>query len=244
MAHTLRSQSIVHEALEVPGYTMETDMARFDWQRWQKTGLDATRVAAGGIEKVVLGGLCMGGMMAASIVDRIPEHVAGLVLLSPTFAYDGWGLSPSRHLRHFAYWTGIDRFFSVSERTPFGVKNEKMRKWIERELNDNAASAAGPMRIPLRALREADRMMGEALLSLRKHDIPLLVIHAREDEITRLSSVQRIFDSLPTRNKQFVVLENSYHMISIDNDRRQVASTIARFVHSLSERNGMGEAPT
>lgn len=234
MAHSLRSQSIVHEAVEVPGYTLATDVSDFDWQRWQSTGLDVTKSAAGQNEKIVLGGLCMGGMMAASIVDRIPERVAGLVLLSPTFAYDGWGLSPTRHLRHFAYWTGIDRFFSVNERTPFGVKNEKIRKWIERELKESAASAAGPARIPLRALREADRMMEQALLSLRKHDIPLLVIHARQDEITRLSSVQRIFDSLPTCNKQLVVLENSYHMISIDNDRKQVASTIAGFVRSLS----------
>jgi len=63
---------------------------------------------------------------------------------------------------------------------------------------------------------------------------PLLVMHAREDEITRLESVQRLFDALPTRDKELAVLENSYHMVTIDNDRQEVASLLAQFVKRLA----------
>ncbi|MBC7413927.1 MAG: alpha/beta fold hydrolase [Herminiimonas sp.] len=239
MAHALRSRGIAHHALQVPGYTLATGHSSVDWRDWRQAGLQAVGSVAAQAPAVVLGGLCMGGMLAAAVAQQMqasPQRVAGLVLMSPTFAYDGWGMSPVRHLRHLGYWTGLDRFFSVKEREPFGVKNEKIRKWIVRELQQREVSAAGPSRISLRALREADRMMKLARSYLEALDCPLLVIHARDDEITTLGSVQRVFDRLPQRDKQLAVLENSYHMISIDNDRQQVASLVADFVQRVSIR--------
>ena len=60
------------------------------------------------------------------------------------------------------------------------------------------------------------------------------MIHAREDEITRLESVQRLFDALPACDKELAMLENSYHMVTIDNDRQEVASLLGRFVQRLA----------
>lgn len=237
MAHTLRSRSIDHRALEVPGYTLASDVSSANWHAWRRSGLSAVNAAAPDAPAVVLGGLCMGGMLAAAVAQQMGQRVAGLVLMSPTFAYDGWGMSPIRHLRHVGYWTGIDRFFSVKEREPFGVKNEKIRKWIVRELQERSVCAAGPARIPLRALREADRMMKVARQYLQNIDCPLLIIHARQDEITTFESVRRVFDGVPQVDKQLAVLENSYHMISIDNDRQQVATLIADFVQRVSVPN-------
>lgn len=239
MAHSLRSRSIAHHALEIPGYTLASDTASANWRAWRRAGLAAVDAAVPGAPAVVLGGLCMGGMLAANVAQQIPQRVAGLVLMSPTFAYDGWGMSPIRHLRHLGYWTGFDRFFSVKEREPFGVKNDKIRKWIVRELQERAVCAAGPARIPLRALREADRMMKVARHYLQTLDCPLLIIHAREDEITTLESVRHVFEDVPQVDKQLAVLENSYHMISIDNDRKQVAALIADFVQRVSAPNVM-----
>ena len=88
--------------------------------------------------------------------------------------------------------------------------------------------------MPLRALREGERMMAAVRTRLKDLHCPLLMMHAREDEITRLESVQRLFDALPTRDKQLAVLENSYHMVTIDNDRQEVASLITQFVKRLA----------
>jgi carboxylesterase len=154
--------------------------------------------------------------------------------MSPTFTYDGWNVSPLRHLRHLAYWTGLDNVFSVSECEPYGIKNEKIRKWVIRELQERAQSAVGPARIPLRALRQAERMMTEVREHLAELDVPLLVIHASEDEITSLASVERLVSALPIKDKQLAVLDNSYHMVTIDNDRQQVAGLLAAFVKRLT----------
>jgi carboxylesterase len=176
----------------------------------------------------------MGAILAAALALEAPERVAGLVLMSPSFEFDGWGLSPIRHLRHLGYWTGLDRFFHMTERPPYGVKNERMRAWIAQELATRASSAAGPARVPLRALRQAERMLADVHARLAELRCPILVIHARDDEISSIGSVERMFAALPQADKELVILENCYHMITIDNDRQQVIALLDRFARRLT----------
>ena len=234
ITHWLRNRGIQHLAPVVPGYTLATKILTPDWHDWRRTAQELIESQPGASEPVILGGLCMGGVLAAAAALKTRRRVAGVVLMSPTFEYDGWGLSPIRHLRQLGYWTGLDRFFSVGEREPYGVKNEKIRRWIVQEMKERQNSAVGPLRIPLPALREGERMMAEVRTHLAQLDCPLLVMHARDDEITSLRSVEQLFESLPARDKELEILENSYHMITIDNDRHQVARSLERFVKKVS----------
>lgn len=234
IAHSIRSRQLWHKAVTIPGYTLANDRRTPDWRLWRTNAAEAVDVIVPGDEPIVLGGLCMGGILAAALAIHAPARVAGLVLMSPSFDFDGWGLSPVRHLRHLGYWTGLDRFFSVAEREPYGVKNARIREWIARELQERSQSAAGPARVPLRALREAERMLAEVRSRLHELTCPILMIHAREDEITSIGSVQALFDALPQADKELVVLENSYHMITVDNDRQEVVTLLDRFVRRVS----------
>jgi len=92
-------------------------------------------------------------------------------------------------------------------------------------------------------LREGERMMAEVRTHLADLRCPLLVIHARDDEITRFDSVRRLFDSLPQSDKELVVLNNSYHMVTIDNDRHEVAAALDRFVKGLANRETVSATP-
>ena len=233
IGNSLRRDGVDHHALRVPGYTLAHETRSHDWRTWRDNALNAIEAAAPR-GPVVLGGLCMGGVLAAAAALEMRERVAGLVLISPTFTYDGWGLPPLCRLRPIGYWTGLDRFISIRERHPYGVKSPKVRKWIEHELEQRANSAAGPARMSLRALREGERMMRHVRTRLAELDCPVLVMHAREDEITRIESVQALYDALPAQDKEFAVLENSYHMVTIDNDRYEVAALLSRFVARLS----------
>lgn len=234
IAHALRGRGLLHEAVSVPGYTFGTEPRTPDWRGWRATGQAVIDARAPAGEPVILGGLCMGGILAAALALQAPQRVAGLVLMSPSFVFDGWGLSPIRHLRHLGYWTGLDRFFSMTEREPYGVKNPKIRKWIANELQQRAQSAAGPARVPLPALRQAERMLAEVRAHLHQLTCPILMIHAREDEISSLAGVKRLYDALPQRDKELVVLENSYHMITIDNDRHELAALLDQFARRVT----------
>lgn len=239
VTNPLRARGIQHRAVSIPGYTLSAEPPALRWQAWRDAAAETVDNCIPGDQPVILAGLCMGGILAAQAAMERPQRVAGLVLISPTFTYDGWGLSPMRHLRHIGYWTGLDRIFSFAERDPYGVKNPKIRRWVRQELQAKRHSAVGPLRMPLRALREGERMMAEVRRHLADLDCPLLIIHAREDEITSFASVQRLFDDLAIADKELVALDNSYHMVTIDNDRMKVVEELERFARRVTRQRSM-----
>jgi carboxylesterase len=191
---------------------------------------------------VLLGGLCTGGLISAAIALEHRRRVDGLVLISPTLAYDGWGLPCWRHLRHVGYWLGVDRFIHIREREPYGIKNPVVRRWVAREMRERACSAAGPAALPLWALGESEKLTAYVCRRASELDCPIMVIHARDDEITQLKRVRAFFDALTVPEKSLVVLENSYHIATMDNDYARVAEELAAFVRR-TRGIGVASAP-
>lgn len=60
-------------------------------------------------------------------------------------------------------------------------------------------------------------------------DVPMLVLHAREDEIASVASVERVLDRASAFTR-LVVLQNIYHIDHHRHDRRRVADQLADFV--------------
>lgn len=229
MEFSLRRHGISYDLLRVPGYTDADSDIPQSWQDWLDFSEKAINQMVPRDQPVLLGGLCMGGMIAAALVQEKRCHADGLVLLSPSFVYDGWGLSRWRHWRHLGYLLRLGRLIHIREREPYGIKNPKIRKWVEREMHDRARSAAGPSRLPLWALQQGEALIRRVRTRLSEIACPTLILHAREDEITRLETVQSMFDAMTVAERELIVLENSYHMITIDNDRQRVADEILRF---------------
>ena len=238
--HSLRMCGIRHHALTIPGYTLAYQSTKHRWRDWCQSATASMDEILNPNEPVILGGLCSGSLLAASLALKSSRPIAGLVMMSPTFKLDGWGLSAKRHLRHVGYLTGLDRFFTVDEREPYGIKNPKMRKRVAHELSSRGESAIGPGRVPLSALREAERMMRFVRGGLANLKCPLLMIHAREDEIASLNSVRKVFDPLPVKDKQLEVVDDSYHMITIDNDRHKVVALLEKFSHHVHHQHMTG----
>jgi carboxylesterase len=91
---------------------------------------------------IMLVGISAGAALALATAIRCPR-VDALVLLSTTLRFDGWAI-PRRHkLLPLALNTPLGRFWRYRERAPYGVKNERVREWIERELRHRKVSRAG-----------------------------------------------------------------------------------------------------
>ena len=91
-----------------------------------------------------------------------------------------------------------------------------------------AASAAGPSTLPLWAINKSERLMRHVRRQFPHLRMPTVVMHSRLDEICSLGLVKRVFDTLPTGPNRLVVFDNSYHMITIDNDRQQVTAELLK----------------
>lgn len=222
----LQSRGVPLIIAKIEGYT-EADRSQFvGWQAWVDAACRAIREQVGVGQPFVLGGLCSGGMLAAAVAARGEFNIQTLVMMSPSFGYDGWARTAWWRWRRLGYALGLDRWISIKESPPYGIKNEKIRKWVERDMQQRATSAAGPSTLPLWSIHQSERLMNHVVRQFPRLRMPTVVIHSRLDEICSLGIVKRVFETLPSGPNRLVVLENSYHMITIDNDRQQVTAEL------------------
>jgi len=184
---------------------------------------------------VLLAGISAGASLALAAVARLGDGADGLVLMSTTLRMDGWSARRGRWLLPLALYTPLGRLWRYRERAPYGVKNERVRAWIEQELKLRRISRAGCAAIGVGHLREYDRLRRTVRQHLSHVRCPVLALHARDDEVASLSNIELLARGLTHAPLQTVVLENSYHMISIDNDRRQVAQETIDFARSVAD---------
>ena len=149
-----------------------------------------------------------------------------LALLATPIHIDGWSTPWYRDLRYVVYRIpGMAARMRVEEDEPFGIKNPLLRRIIKAKLA-RGDSFHYPW-VPLACIRQVDRLRRWALSGAPETQCQTLVIHSREDELTSLRSAQTLQATLP--HARSVVLENSYHMICVDNDRDQVAAEVLGF---------------
>ncbi len=235
LTHPLRRQGVRLHAPQVQGYGIDTLADRAPWRTWVRAANQCLdEFEAEFAEPFVLGGLCTGAMLAlAAAAERPRPRLRGFVLLSPLFAYDGWALPWWYALRRVAYATGLARHFTMRERAPYGLRNERMRALVRQQIITGETSVVGPGQVPLGVVRESERLSAHVRSLLPNLSHPVQVQHARDDEICRLSSVRRSLKDIPTRLLSLHVLENSYHMITADNDRHLVADRLSAFMQGL-----------
>lgn len=235
--HPLRRGKIGLLTPEVPGYSQSMLDASAGWPRWVEAAVEGVHEALGGdVQRpFVLGGLCTGAMLAIAVAASKPwPGLRGLALLSPLFAYDGWSLPWWYSFRRLAYALHVARYFSMRERAPYGLKDERMRARVRQQLDSQGNSMVGPSSVPLHIVRESERLSRHARALLPAISLPITALHAREDEICSLSSVQAALAGLQPQRCTLGILENSYHMITADNDRQQVAEALIEFVRQVT----------
>ena len=235
LTHPLRRHGVRLQSPQVPGYSagLLADPAR--WQDWvSAAGRCLEELNAESPGPFVLGGLCTGAMLALAVAAQRPlPGLRGFALLSPLFAYDGWALPWWYRLRPVVYMTGLTRLFSMNEREPYGLRNERMRQLIRQQMAAGETSLVGPAKVPLQAVRESERLSAHVRSLLPELSHPVQAQHARDDEICRLASVREELARVPTGLLSLHVLENSYHMITADNDRHVVADRLSAFMQGL-----------
>lgn len=186
-------------------------------------------------DRVMLIGISAGAALALGAAIRCGDRIDGMVLMSTTLRFDGWGVSRWNFLLPLAYHTPVGRFWKYRERAPFGVKNERVRAWIERELRARRVSSAGSLVIDVDYLREHDRLIRLVRRRLGQVTCPeVLALHARDDEVASLHNLGFLARGLRHSAFRAVVLGNSYHMITIDNDRPQVVREVVEFAAAFA----------
>lgn len=93
-------------------------------------------------------------------------------------------------------------------------------------------SRAGASRLLVSDIYEARQLAKDVEANLSKITAPILILHAEEDEITTLKSAYTVMRKVSSKIIRCTILTNSYHMISIDNDKWLVVTEIWDFLRT------------
>jgi carboxylesterase len=67
---------------------------------------------------------------------------------------------------------------------------------------------------------------------------PTLIVHARDDHIVPLGNAARIRDGIASADRRVLILDNCYHVSTVDFDADRLNAEIVRFVERLGSRGG------
>ena len=185
---------------------------------------------------VSIGGLCIGAVLALSVAEDASEEISGLSLLATTLFYDGWSIPWYRFMLPLGYYTPLRYLYAYKEREPFGLKNPQLRRWVAREMSHKASSIAGASNVTLPAIHEAEQLIKSVKRNLHKVTAPALIIHALEDDVSTPRSADFVVTHIGSTKTHKIMLHDSYHIITMDNERELVADETIKFFNNLTGR--------
>ncbi len=192
-------------------------------------------------ESVSIGGLCLGAVMALRVAGLRSDRLVSVLALSTALHYDGWGNPWFTPLLPLARYTPFARRIKVQEREPFGLKDERMRAWVARQMRQAGESDAGASALRVDDLLKARDLIALARSSLSDITAPLLLLHAKEDECATPRSSFEVASRAQANRIRVVLLSDCYHMISIDREKERVLTEMRQFLsHSEEEARHHG----
>lgn len=205
------------------------DLRATTWRDWAGSVEKAFFRLAEQTDVLFVGGLSAGALLSLHIVSRYPGHTRGLVLYSTALKWDGWGIPKSRYLlpimlRLPYFW----KRYGFTEAFPYGIKNEQLRRRVVAKMHSGNTALAGHSNTPGASVRELWRMRDVVKKHIGLIKIPTLLVHADNDDIASVRNALYVQKRLagPT---ELLRLYDSYHMVTVDQERYKVADATARF---------------
>jgi len=206
------------------------DLQATGWQDWYE-GVRRTFV---GIRQrhrqVFVGGLSMGAVMSMYLASEHPGQVSGLLMYSTTLKYDGWSINKLAFLTPLLMRIPFGvHICSFEEKPPYGIKNKRLRAVVERQMKAGESSSAGLLTMEGVTVRELHRMNAVVKKRMPSITTPALVLHSIEDDITSRWNADYVERKLGGPVVK-VLLDNCYHMITVDLQYRRVVELSADFI--------------
>ena len=154
--------------------------------------------------------------MGVTLVTRLAEErggeIAGLMLVNPMYRVDDWRLAALPVVKY------------VVPSTP-AIGNDIRKEGVE-----ELAYA----RTPLKALHSLIKSCETVVHDLPQVTQPLLLMRSAEDHVVPASSSALLLSRVSSKDVTEVVLENSYHVATLDNDAERIFELSTEFVRRVT----------
>ena len=210
-----------------------------DWYVSAEIALDDSRRRC---DTVVVGGLSMGAVLALMLAARRKSDVPGCALYAPTLRLDGWGVPWHARLFGLVHQKWLANWFDFAEREPYGIKDPRVRALVSAAIESGDSAKAGMFMVPGGSMLELRHLVNA--VRRRAHEVtqPVLLVHPRQDDRADLVDAFWLQRHLGGR-VDAVVLDDSYHVVTMDRQRDIVAERTVALAQSLSARSGNATPP-
>jgi carboxylesterase len=211
----------------------EADLMATTWQDWFASAEKSLEELTAQCETVIVGGLSTGAVLSLMLAQRHPDKVHAVALYSPTLWLSGrqipWYLPLFRLLDN----KRLANLFRFPVPLHVGIKDKRIRDFI-RNAMASEGSKVTQASTPGGAVLERRRLAKVVMQDLGSITQPVLILHAREDDYAGLDNAAYLQREL-AGPVDLVVLDDSYHMVTVDRQRHVVLDRTTSFISRIAE---------
>ncbi|MEW6359669.1 MAG: alpha/beta fold hydrolase [Planctomycetota bacterium] len=200
----------------LPGHgTRPDDLEKVTWRDWYGAVETEYLALKKGRDTVSVVGISMGATLAMQLARKHSPHK--LVLLSPYYrvTYKWYYILPPE-----AYVDAGALLFRYVNKMGRLMLNDKTA-WAGHIAYDHVPTKA------IQNLMALGRTVADAPAEIKT---PTLIIHARRDDAAAPDGSQHIYDTIGSKEKKLIWLENSNHIITLDYDKEIVNQAALDFL--------------
>jgi len=205
------------------------DLRRTGWRDWFASVETARERLARQCDVVLVGGLSMGAVLALHLAAARPDGIAGVLAFAPTLTLNGWGVPWHAQLFALVTQKWFADLFAFAEREPYGIKDGRVRALVSKAIQSGDSAQAGHASNPGSSMLEMRWLVNTVRRELPRIRQPVLILHPREDDRADLSNAFYLARRLAGPTEVFV-LDDSYHIITLDRQRDLVVERSAMFI--------------
>ena len=227
LAQRLHLEGFTVFAPNIQGYCFETECTPYT--HWLDSCFEAYLNLKQDCDTVSVCGLSMGATLSLALAQHF-DDVNSIALLASCMDYEGWAVPWYQVFVPLLNFLPIQLDIDFPEEHPFGVKNPEIRSKMRHALLRKKYAEIGGNSIPLNKIQEGLKLINQTKKYIDSVHCPVLAIHAIEDEICSLKGAEEMFKKINSKKKEFIYLDDSYHLITIDNQRNLVYSETTLFM--------------
>jgi len=242
VARGLQAAGFEAECVRLAGHCgTEADLLATGWEDWFASVEQVADALRKKVKHLFVAGLSMGSVLALKYAIEHPDKVDGLGLYGTTFFYDGWSIPRIWRNRNLIALLapfvalGIGRHWRFMEKHPFGLKNERLRQAISSKMHAGDSEAAGLPGNPWPSLYQFYRLSSNVQKNLHRVHAPAIAVHAREDDVSSLANLH-IIERRLSGPVETVILTNSYHMVTLDQEKGTLVERSVDFFSRIVAR--------
>lgn len=217
----------------VPGMGGGTDLSelstRADWYDALKSAHDELKSRC---DTIFVGGVSAGSMLALKLAEERPESVHGLMIFAPTFWPNGWAIPRRMKLFHLVRHKCVAGLMKLRQRAPFGIKDERLRNFVIEAFRSDERPIEDLLGRSGKMVWEYSHLAREVRRNLGKIKQRMIIFHPRHDDQSDLKNAM-ILQRATSGLVETLVLDDCYHMVTMDRQRGIVADRTVEFVQRL-----------